>query len=145
MIRHFKQVSCRTAVAVAVILGIGLAQGSSVPAQDPWQTIEIKADEYRFIPNRIQVKAHQPLRLVISNIGNEPHRFQSTLFKDQMIEVEIGNSVVRGPGIDGVDVTPGGTVSIKILSPPPGEYDFQCRIPSHHGMDGVLTIGDRSK
>lgn len=120
---------------------IGFPSGpGSIHAQTEWQTVEIKAEEYRFTPRRIQVKANRPLELVIKNEGHEPHQFRSELFKDRMIEVEIDESTVRGRNIDLVDIAAGKTARIKLLSPPAGQFDFQCRIPSHHGMDGVILI-----
>jgi len=120
-------------------IGISFAP-SSIDAQTDWQTIEIKAEEYSFSPRRIQVKANRPLELVIKNEGHEPHQFRSALFKDRMIEVEINENVVRGRNIEVVDIAAGKMARIKLLSPPEGEFDFQCRIPSHHGMDGMILI-----
>ena len=122
------------------MLALGWALIGTAGAQDPWQTVEIRADEYSFNPNRILVKADHPLELVVVNEGHEPHQFRSALFKNQMIEVAIGENVVRGQGIEIVDIAAGATVRIKLLSPPPGPFDFQCRIPSHHGMDGMIII-----
>lgn len=127
-------------VAIAGWMIGGSIGSTRVYAQTLWQTVEIKADEYSFTPNRIHVKANQPLELIVSNEGHEPHQFRSSLFKNQMIEVEIGENDVRGPGIEIVDIAAGATARIKILSPPPGQFDFQCRIPSHHGMDGMILI-----
>ena len=124
----------------AAVLVFVLALSLESSAQEIWQTVEIKADEYSFVPNRIRVKAHRPLELVVSNGGHEPHQFRSSFFKNQTIEVWVGETVIRGRGIEIVDIASGAIVKIKILSPPPGEYDFQCRIPSHHGMDGIITI-----
>ncbi|MBI3810586.1 MAG: cupredoxin domain-containing protein [Nitrospirae bacterium] len=123
------------------VLSVDFSTGSGrVDAQTEWQTFEIKADEYSFTPNRIQAKADRPLELVVINEGHEPHQFRSSLFKNQMIEVQIGENVVRGRGIEVVDIAAGATARIRLLSPPPGQFDFQCRIPSHHGMDGMLLI-----
>ncbi|HTN43050.1 MAG TPA: cupredoxin domain-containing protein [Nitrospiria bacterium] len=124
----------------AVVLALGWALLGSGLAQQPWQTVEIKAEEYSFTPRRIEAKANRPLELVIENEGHEPHQFRSELLKDQMVEVEIGQNTVRGRNIEVVDVAPGKTARIKLLSPPAGEFDFQCRIPSHHGMDGMILI-----
>jgi uncharacterized cupredoxin-like copper-binding protein len=122
-----------------LIAGISIESSRAQTGTD-WQTVDIKADEYSFTPNRIQAKAHRPLELVVINEGHEPHQFRSSLFKNQMIEVHIGENVVRGGGIEIVDIAAGATVRIKLLSPPPGQFDFQCRIPSHHGMDGMILI-----
>jgi len=132
-------------VASTLMALISLSVGfSSVPgyihAQTDWQTIEIKAEEYTFTPHRIQAKTNRPLELVIENQGHEPHQFRSALLKDRMIEVEIDENVVRGRNIEVVDIAAGNTARIKLLSPPAGQFDFQCRIPSHHGMDGIILI-----
>jgi len=129
-------------MAVTVLsIGFSFVPGS-IHAQRDWQTVEIKAEEYTFAPRRIQVKANRPLELVIENEGHEPHQFRSALFKDRMIEVEIDENVVRGRNIEVVDIAAGKTARIKLLSPPAGQFDFQCRIPSHHGMDGMILIED---
>jgi len=132
-------------VARILMVVFGLAVGfpfmfGSLHAQTDWQTVEIKADEYAFTPRRIQAKANRPLELVIENEGHEPHQFRSALLKDRMIEVEIDENVVRGRNIEVVDIAAGKTARIKLLSPPAGQFDFQCRIPSHHGMDGMILI-----
>lgn len=122
-----------------MLAGLSIESSRAQTGTD-WQTVEIKADEYSFTPNRIQAKAHRPLELVVINEGHEPHQFRSSLFKNQMIEVHIGENIVRGRGIEIVDIASGATARIKLLSPPPGQFDFQCRIPSHHGMDGIMLI-----
>jgi uncharacterized cupredoxin-like copper-binding protein len=125
---------------IAVVLVLGWALVTESPAQEAWQMVEIKADEYSFTPNRIEAKAHRPLELVVVNVGHEPHQFRSSLFKNQLVELLIGENVVQGRGIEIVDIAAGATVRIKLLSPPSGQFDFQCRIPSHHGMDGMIRI-----
>jgi len=132
-------------VASILIAVTGSAKGFSfgpgfIHAQTEWQTIEIMADEYSFSPKRIEAKANRPLELVIENEGHEPHQFRSALFKDQMVEVEIDENTVRGRNLEVVDIAPGKKARIKLLSPPAGQFDFQCRIPSHHGMDGMILI-----
>jgi uncharacterized cupredoxin-like copper-binding protein len=132
-------VACALMATAASAVGFSIGPGT-VLAQTQWQTVEIKADEYSFTPRQIQAKANRPLELVIENEGHEPHQFRSELLKDQMVEVEIGQNTVRGRSIEVVEVAPGKAVRIKLLSPPAGEFDFQCRIPSHHGMDGIIRI-----
>lgn len=133
-----------TAVA-GLTIGFPLGPGS-IHAQTGWHSVEIKADEYSFSPRRIQAKANHPLMLVIKNVGNEPHQFRSELLKGQMVEVVIDENAVRGRNIEVVEIAPGRTARIKLLSPPAGLYDFQCRIPSHHGMDGIIRIeSDQSR
>ena len=123
--------------AIALGLVWGLTVGSD--AQD-WQTVRIEADEYRFVPNRIQIRSEQPAKIEIKNVGNEQHEFRSKLLEESPVEVEGGGLVVKGAGIHSILIEKGATAMIKWTSPAPGLYDFECRIPSHHGMDGTIQM-----
>lgn len=111
-------------------------------AQDPWKTVRIEVDEYHFDPPRITLRAGEPVRIELHNIGNEDHEFRSRLFNGPLIDVAGGGVTVSGTGIQTVLVDNGSTATIKWLSPEPGTYIFECRIPSHHGMDGVIIVED---
>lgn len=109
-------------------------------AEDPWRTVRIDLDEYRFTPDRITLRAGEPVRIELHNIGNEDHEFRSPLFAGPLIEVKSGGVTVSGTGIHSVLVDNGSTAVIQWLSPEPGTYLFECRIPSHHGMDGEIVV-----
>ncbi len=127
------------------VFGVLLISGSVLAesSDDAWQKVRVKAMEYQFTPNRIEIEAHHPLWIEIKNLGKEPHRSKSSMFRNLMIEVEVGESSVRGKNIEWVDVEPEGTAIIKIIDPPAGEFDYQCRIPSHHGMDGIIISSEK--
>ena len=122
------------------LLIFGLLLPSEIQANDPWRTIRIDADEYRFIPNRITLKAGEAVRIEVHNLGNEEHEFRSNLFKGPLIEILGKGVIVKGTNIHSIMVETKSKATIKWLSPEPGEYFFECRIPSHHGMDGVFTV-----
>jgi uncharacterized cupredoxin-like copper-binding protein len=125
---------------LAVVLILGAVLAADGQAQDPWKTVRLETDEYRFVPNRIQLEAGQPARLEIRNIGNEEHEFRSRFLSGSLIEV-LGNGViVKATDIHSVIVETGSTAVIKWLSPEAGIYFFECRIPSHHGMDGTIIV-----
>jgi uncharacterized cupredoxin-like copper-binding protein len=128
--------------AIVPILGLVLTAGS--PAQESWQTVRIEADEYRFVPNRIQLSAGKPVMIEIRNTGNEQHEFRSRLFRQTMIEVEGSGLTVKGSGIHSILIEKSTTATIKWLSPAAGSYDFECRIPSHHGMDGTIVVEEEA-
>lgn len=131
-------------IALSFFLGLTTAGEPVYGEPSDWDVRTIRADEYRFVPDRITAKAGRPLSLVVENRGHEPHEFRSTLFKGVVVVVQIGESSIRAMDIQLVDVAPGTSAAIKILDPPAGEFDFLCRIPSHHGMDGVLIIQGES-
>jgi uncharacterized cupredoxin-like copper-binding protein len=111
----------------------GLANGA-------WKTVRIESDEHRFVPNRITLKAGEPVQLEIHNIGNEEHEFRSGLFKGPLVEVHGNGVIVKSTDVHSVIVGYRATALIRWLSPEPGRYYFECRIPSHHGMDGEIVV-----
>lgn len=117
-----------------------LSAADSAPPADDWQVVRIVADEYRFVPAAITVAAGRPLRVEIDNRGSEQHEFRSRLLRDHPADVELPGGMVRGRGLESLVVEERRTAVIKILAPVAGRYDFECRIPSHHGMDGVIQI-----
>jgi len=132
-----------TKIQTAVILlGLGVALAVRSPAQELWQTVRIEADEYRFVPNRIKLAAGKPVKIEIYNSGNEQHEFRSRLLEGHLIEVEGQGVGVRGIGIQSIMIEKGATATIQWLSPTPDTYEFECRIPSHHGMDGTIVVED---
>ena len=126
-------------VAAAIAFGLvwGLAVGSH--AQE-WETVRIEADEYRFVPNRIKPAAGQPVRIEIHNSGNEQHEFRSRLLESHFVEIEGGGVTIQGTGIHSILIEKGTIATIQWLSPTRGTYEFECRIPSHHGMDGTIIV-----
>jgi uncharacterized cupredoxin-like copper-binding protein len=125
---------------VFLFLILSSALAGSARAQDMWRTVQIEMNEYRFHPDKITLKAGEPVRIELHNIGNEDHEFRSRLFDGPLIDVEGNGVTVSGTGIKSVLVDNGATAAIKWLSPEPGTYVFECRIPSHHGMDGVIVV-----
>ena len=130
----------RTVSIAALLIGIAFFIPGKGGAQDSWRTVRIETDEQRFVPDRITLKAGQPVKLEIKNIGNEEHEFRSPLLKGPLIEVLSNGVIVKSRDIHSIIVEYQSTATIKWLSPEPGEYHFECRIPSHHGMDGVITV-----
>ena len=120
--------------------GLGTAFSQKGHGQDSWRTIQIEADEYRFVPNEIILEEGQPVKIEIRNNGNEEHEFRSRFMTGPLIEVEGTEISVKGTAIHSIIVQSGATGTVKWLSPSAGTYHFECRIPSHHGMDGVITV-----
>lgn len=116
------------------------AAAEPAPPAGDWQVVRVVADEYRFTPSHVTAVAGLPLRIEIENRGSEQHEFRSRLLREHLADVELAGGTVRGRGVESVVVEERRTAVIKILAPAAGQYDFECRIPSHHGMDGVIVI-----
>ena len=124
----------------ALIMVIGLSMADDGHGQDSWRNIQMEADEYRFVPNEIILEEGQPVKIEIRNNGNEEHEFRSRFMTGPLIEVEGPGLSVKGTAIHSIIVQSGATGTVKWLSPSAGTYHFECRIPSHHGMDGIITV-----
>jgi len=97
-------------------------------------TVTLKLGDYRFSPDRIELTAGTPVRLVLVNTdGITPHNFT--------LKSEAG-----GLDID-VNVAAGKTREIVLAPQTPGTYRFYCNkklpfVKSHRarGMKGILII-----
>jgi plastocyanin len=90
------------------------------------QVVEVKMHSYYFEPNRIVVKAGQPVDLVLKNKTKfYPHNFT-------IADSALSMSESAWLGTDHLRFTP--TV--------PGEYEFFCHVDHHSkkGMTGTLVV-----
>ena len=103
--------------------------GRSVTVR-PEETIDIRADEYRFDPARILVKSagrNIRLRVVLDNRGTLAHN----------LHVRDGERTIAG-----LRSFPPGEKRPLAANLRPGEYDFICTVADHEelGMVGQLEI-----
>jgi uncharacterized cupredoxin-like copper-binding protein len=102
------------------------------------QEVRIAAQEFRFEPAQIRLRAAQPAHLVIVNEGHEAHAFTSTLLANPLVRVLAAAKPVEYREKDSFKVPPGRSVEITLLAPP-GVYVFYCRIKGHSAMAGIIT------
>jgi len=88
------------------------------------ETVEIRATQFRFDPDRIVVATGAPMNIRLTNDG--------VVFHDLSIP-ELGFHLSAQPG---QEATGGLTV------PTPGEFGFRCTVPGHAdaGMVGTLIV-----
>jgi len=94
------------------------------------QHVRIVAHSFYFEPNRIVVKAHQPVEVEIKNAALlTPHNF-SCMAPDAGVNVKKGLSWF------------GGTRRTRFIPTEPGEYPFLCAVDGHagKGMTGTLVV-----
>ena len=116
------------AAAAVALAGCGGGGGSgksvTLPAGKP---LVVKADEYRFDPSNVVVKAGGPLRIKLTNDGAQAHDLHIQRGGD-----DLGGTPVFSPGQTK-------TATVKLA---PGQYDFVCTVGDHEqlGMKGKLTV-----
>lgn len=133
----------------------GKPSGPGIREQKPWgiagdaravsRTIEITmTDQMRFVPDHIEVRQGETLRLVHRNRGKLMHEFVIGTRKELDEHAEL---MKRFPGMEHDEpymahVAPGKTGEIVWTFNRAGEFDFACLIPGHYeaGMVGRIKV-----
>ncbi|MCS7171879.1 MAG: cupredoxin domain-containing protein [Armatimonadetes bacterium] len=119
-----------TALGVVGILGAVLGVWTALHAGAAPQRIRVEAKEFSYTPNRIPVKAGQPVELLMENKGVIEHDFVLEKFK-----VKMG---LLKPGQSGkVTFTPTAKGTFPFYC-----SVFYCSVPGHReaGMTGTLVV-----
>jgi uncharacterized cupredoxin-like copper-binding protein len=114
------------------------AVGLSLTACDnSLQEVGIAAQDYRFQPAAIRIRADQPVRLTIVNEGRETHEFSTPLFTYTAVRIleRQGPDVSSGRGP--IKIYPGRSATVT-MNVPAGTFWYRCVIPGHRGMEGTL-------
>ncbi len=128
----------RMLVATVALLLAGCASGlhrpvhevTATPDANGVQHVRLSAHSYYFEPNRLVVKANQPVELRIHNSAFlTPHNFT-------LIAPQAGINVKKGLSWFG------GSRTVRFIPVQDGEYPFFCGVDSHakHGMTGTLVV-----
>lgn len=106
-------------------------------------TILIIAEEFRFIPTRIELASDEPLRLLIRNQGRERHVFHSPELFGPSAAVTWQQPKAVLQEANALVLEPGQSVELSV-SLSPGLYPFRCWIKGHSGMEGMIVVKNRS-
>lgn len=113
---------------VALVITASVALAACEPRE---QEVRLAAQDFRFTPSLIRVRADLPVRLTMLNEGREPHEFSSPLLTDSRVRLLAAPESSRVP--------PGRSITV-LFQAPPGTYPFTCRVRGHHGMDGMVIV-----
>jgi len=141
-------------MAAALVLGAA-APSAHVDAQTPPKvdtTVVLKSSgsALEFLPARISVKNGLRVRVRYTNEGTLPHNIAFAKSEDDLdaiasaaygaaatgfVPLEFKDKLIAFSGL----VSPGQTVELTFVVPPPGEYPFICVFPGHANMmNGTL-------
>ncbi len=113
----------------AEVMGISLTANASAEIGDAAdkerRTFTVKADEYRFSPDRLEVEAGTEVTIKLMNVGTMRHEFE-----------------MEALGTEIEPIAPGASGQITFVVKKPGTYDFVCDIDDHEhrGMKGTLVV-----
>ncbi|AEF22202.1 cupredoxin domain-containing protein [Pseudomonas fulva] len=133
----------------------GAEHGSTSAEQKPWgtpgdpakatRTVHIHMnDQMRFVPDRLDVKEGETVRLVLHNDGQLLHEF---VLGDKAQLDEHAAMMLRQPnmahtGMDMLHVQPGEEGEVTWTFDRAGTFDFACLIAGHYqaGMVGKVAV-----
>ena len=102
-----------------------------------------KANELKFVPDRLSFVSGKRYKLILSNPSNQKHYFTAKDFSDNIWsqKVESGKAEVKG-AIHDLELKPGGVAEWVFVPVKSGTYDLKCSIPGHSeaGMVGTLQV-----
>jgi len=87
--------------------------------------LTVKAKEFQFEPNVLDVEKGQSVCLILENDGVMAHNLR-----------------LEGLNLETRTIQPGETDALPFTPSKPGEYHFFCTVPGHReaGMEGNLTV-----
>jgi plastocyanin len=100
-------------------------QGNQQGGKQEIREVVVEGDEFKFIPDSVNLKAGEKVRIVFKNIGRAPH-----------------NLIIEGLNIGSRTIGGGQTDSFEFTAPSSGTYTFFCSVPGHReaGMEGELKV-----
>lgn len=114
----------RAGVAVLVALTMSAGPAVGQPAADANRTIEITAQQFRFVPSQIEVLEGETVRLRIRSVD-----------------------VMHGLAIPALGISerlaPGEDVVVEFVADTPGRYPFECSVfcgSGHGAMAGAVVV-----
>lgn len=103
------------------------------------------ANELKFFPNQLELKAGQRYKLLLHNPSSQKHYFTAKDFADGSWtqKVEAGKVEIKG-SIRELELKPGAEAEWFLVPLKPGTYYLHCTIPGHTeaGMTGSITVKD---
>jgi uncharacterized cupredoxin-like copper-binding protein len=122
-----------------VILALALAGCGEKTVQVRGDTVRLRLEEYRMIPQKIRVDGPQ-VRIVATDAGMLTHNvkiFSTTKTDSEGKPIQIGDGTPTAH--------PGESVTSKVLTLPPGRYRLACSIANHDdlGLHGILIVSGR--
>lgn len=132
-------------LALAVLSSPASAQEQEAATPDTVVVLRSEGAELAFLPDRLALKAGLNVRIRYTNDGSLPHNFVLARGEDDLdpladaayaaaetgfVPVELGDRMIAHSPL----VSPGQTVEIDFVVPPPGEYTYICLFPGHANM-----------
>ena len=114
---------------------LGMVFLSCCACDGPAQTVSVTAEDYRFVPDIVRVKAGTPFTLTLYNAGREDHEFVSPI-----LAYRTGRAGTDTPDTSAHGLLKPGRSLRFLVAAPPGTYLYSCRRKGHPNMTGTLIV-----
>lgn len=115
---------------------------------DAMETVTIELEEFSFAPQDLKLKAGQPYKLVLKNIGEKDHYYTAAEFFKNVAWRKVQSpkphgGEIKAPYFSAVEVYKGGAaLELFFIPVTKGTYEVICTIDDHKdkGMHGTITV-----
>jgi len=139
-------------VAPALALGEAFVSNSAdIVKAANWEqmeTLTVELDDFSFAPQDLKLKAGQPYRLVVKNVGKLDHYYTAPAFfrsvawrKAQTPKPNGGE--IKAPYFTAIEAyKDGGIVELFFVTVDKGTFEVECTIEGHRikGMHGTIAV-----
>jgi uncharacterized cupredoxin-like copper-binding protein len=134
-------------IAIAIWIAFPNFALAALPVRSTPITVKISlgntANELKFEPNNLQLKAGATYKLLLSNFSPQKHYFTAVEFanKSWTQKVEAGNVEIKG-AIQELELRSSTKAEWWLVPMRPGIYQLRCTVPGHTeaGMIGTITV-----
>ena len=117
---------------------LGLVIATLLACDGSMQTVSITAEDFRFTPDLVRVRASAPLTLSLYNAGREVHEFDSPILM-YAAKTSLPKETPESASTPGILIRPGESLRV-VMAPPAGTYLYICRRKGHANMTGTLIV-----
>jgi plastocyanin len=117
---------------------LGLAVAALLACDGSMQTVSLTAEDFRFTPDLVRVRASAPLTLSVYNAGREVHEFDSAILM-YAAKTSLPRETPESASTPGIVIRPGQSLRV-VMAPPAGTYLYICRRKGHANMTGTLIV-----
>ena len=112
------------------------------------ETVTVELDDHSFAPQELKLKAGQPYRLVIRNVGENDHYYTAEKFFRSVAWRKVQSPKPHGGEVKAPYFTAfeaykdGGVVEAYFVTVDKGTFEVVCTIDDHKdkGMQGSITV-----
>lgn len=110
------------------------------------ETVTVEIDEHDYAPRALRLKAGQPYKIVMKNMGEKDHYytapefFRSVATRKAMVN---GQAEIKAPYFTAFEMMKGGgQLDLYVVPVTKGTFPVYCTIEDHRdqGMEGTITV-----